>query len=485
MLSSSLALLLATTAVSATPRPRGAAADACTQIADAISSSSAIFYPGTEGYTDDIEHWATSSTQDATCSVEPGTAEDVAAILKVIGSTKTPFAVKGGGHATNQGFSSTTGVQIAMSRFKDIKLSDDKKTVDVGAGSIWDEVYLALNGTGVNAPGGRVPGVGVAGFSLGGGYTFQTSQYGLAIDNIASYELVLPNGTVTTVLPGDDLFFALRGAFNNYGIVTKFTFVTHPQTDVYGGLIQISGEYFDDVTKAIASFSNDNTDTKASILPAYQYSNGTSYSTITVYYDAPTAPDNAFFGLLDIPRTISDIKTRSYYDLLEAQLPIAPIAPGVTAKYASVNVLQYTPTLLETFKELAVSYGQDLAANDSTFLSSFYVEPFDESLFSHGTDSAYPPDRSRPLRPSNIFFSFADDSLYDFFHAKQNEAADKVRAAADAEGQNVGDAFQYSNYGLEEVTAEQLFGANVPRLQAIQAAVDPNGVMKLAGGYKV
>ena len=64
---------------------------------------------------------------------------------------------------------------------------------------------------------------------FGSGYTFQSSQYGPAIDNVASYELVLPNGTVTTVLPGDDLFFALRGAFNNYGIVTKFTFVTHPQ----------------------------------------------------------------------------------------------------------------------------------------------------------------------------------------------------------------------------------------------------------------
>ena len=81
MLSSSLAILLATTAVSATPRPRDATADACSQISDAISSSSAIFYPGSEGYTDDIEHWATSSTQNATCSVEPGTAEDVAAIV--------------------------------------------------------------------------------------------------------------------------------------------------------------------------------------------------------------------------------------------------------------------------------------------------------------------------------------------------------------------------------------------------------------------
>ena len=89
--------------------------------------------------------------------------------MKIVGSTKTPFAVKGGGHITNQGFSSTTGVQIAMSKFKDIVLSGDKTTVTVGAGNVWDDVYLTLNGTGVNAPGARVPGVGVPGFTLGGG----------------------------------------------------------------------------------------------------------------------------------------------------------------------------------------------------------------------------------------------------------------------------------------------------------------------------
>lgn len=97
-----------------------------------------------------------------------------------------------------------------------------------------------------------------------------------------------------------------------------------------------------------------NTDAKASILPTYQYSNGKAYSAITVFYDAPEAPSDAFFGLLDIPRTYSDISTRSYYSLLEAQTPIAPIAAGVTAKFASVNVLQYTPTLLETFRNLTI-----------------------------------------------------------------------------------------------------------------------------------
>ena len=43
------------------------------------------------------------------------------------------------------------------------------------------------------------------------GYSFKTSQYGLALDNIAGYELVLPNGTITSVTSKDkDLWFGLR-----------------------------------------------------------------------------------------------------------------------------------------------------------------------------------------------------------------------------------------------------------------------------------
>lgn len=94
-----------------------------------------------------------TSTEAAACSVEPGTAEDVGAIVSSaspcnlhlapihtisasrISCNEYPFRrkrlaqmsfgwqidvnhqVKGGGHASNPGFSSTTGVHIAMYRF--------------------------------------------------------------------------------------------------------------------------------------------------------------------------------------------------------------------------------------------------------------------------------------------------------------------------------------------------------------------------------
>lgn len=77
--------------------------------------------------------------------------------------------VKGGGHTGNPGFSSTPGVQIAMSRFSDVDYDPTAQTATIGAGLIWDDVYKKLEPHGVNVVGGRVSGVGVAGFTLGGG----------------------------------------------------------------------------------------------------------------------------------------------------------------------------------------------------------------------------------------------------------------------------------------------------------------------------
>ena len=56
-----------------------------------------------------------------------------------------------------------------MSRFSEVVYNAESSTVEVGAGLIWDEVYRELEQYGVNVVGGRVSGVGVAGFTLGGG----------------------------------------------------------------------------------------------------------------------------------------------------------------------------------------------------------------------------------------------------------------------------------------------------------------------------
>jgi hypothetical protein len=44
----------------------------------------------------------------------------------------------------NVGFSSTTGVQISMNRLSDVVYNSTANTIAIGAGAIWDDVYLGM-----------------------------------------------------------------------------------------------------------------------------------------------------------------------------------------------------------------------------------------------------------------------------------------------------------------------------------------------------
>ena len=102
---------------------------------------------------------------------------------------RVPFAIKGGGHSYNPGFSSTTGILIAMTRFREITYNANNQTVNLGAGLLWLDVYEALDAFNVTVVGGRVGNVGIAGLILGGGYGYKSNRYGLSIDNILEYEV--------------------------------------------------------------------------------------------------------------------------------------------------------------------------------------------------------------------------------------------------------------------------------------------------------
>ena len=123
----------------------------------------------------------------------------------------------------------------------------------------------------------------------------------------------------------------------------------------------------------------------------------------------------------------------------------------------------------------------DLDKNSSLQIA---IEPFDKGLFSHGTGSAYPPDRSQALFPSGITVQWSNASLDDKMAFALRNISDTVHAAAIADGQNVSHAAKYPNYALFGTPLEDMYGGNVARLRKIRAAVDPEDVMGLTGGWK-
>lgn len=457
----------------------------CNAIAEAISPASHVWYPLSFHYAKDIEHWAASSTDLAACSVEPGTAEDVGTILQILAASQTPFAVKGGGHATNPGFSSTPGVQIAMYRFSEVSYDAASQTVDVGAGLVWDDVYAALEPLGVNVVGGRVTGVGVAGFSLGGGYSWLTNERGLTVDNIVSYQLVLPNGTVTTVDENvPDLFFALKGGYNNFGIVTKFTLKAYPQGQVWGGLITYTADQLDKVNNATFVFSNTVTDPKAQIITTYNFLLGEPGVSQLLFYNAPTPPAGIFDDFLAIPHFTEDVSTRSFTSLVQSSPSNA--TAGTRAVFNTVSLLSYDEEVIKAVLNETIFWGARLSLATATFIS-YDVEPFMTTLFTKApaSSSAYPPSRARGLLPLNIYYAWLLPSSDELMRDAAVASAQQLTDVAIAQGQDIADAALYGNYAIDGTPLERLYGDNLDQLQATKQKYDPQNVMGLAGGWKL
>jgi hypothetical protein len=117
---------------------------------------------------------------------------------------------------------------------------------------------------------------------------------------------------------------------------------------------------------------------------------------------------------------------------------------------------------------------------------SYDVEPFVADIFSHSNiPSAYPPDRSHALFPTNIYFAWSSPSKDLEVAAALRQSTNVIRAAAIAEGQNITNVAVYGNYAFLGTPVESLYGANVQRLRSIRNQVDPHNVMALAGGFKI
>jgi len=71
---------------------------------------------------------------------------------------------------------------------------EETKVARIEAGSIWREVYEALEPFGVTAAGGRTSSVGVGGFLTGGGNTFYTARRRFGCDQGVNFEVVLADG---------------------------------------------------------------------------------------------------------------------------------------------------------------------------------------------------------------------------------------------------------------------------------------------------
>ncbi|OBT91776.1 hypothetical protein VE01_09363 [Pseudogymnoascus verrucosus] len=106
--------------------------------------------------------------------------------------------------------------------------------------------------------GGRDSSVGDGGLTLGGGISSFSARYGLAYDNVNNFQVVFADGSIHNVnlKTYPDLFQALKGGGNNFGIVTRFDLATYAQGDMWGGLVQYTENNLETFVDALSHFGD-------------------------------------------------------------------------------------------------------------------------------------------------------------------------------------------------------------------------------------
>ncbi|KAB2570331.1 putative fad binding domain-containing protein [Lasiodiplodia theobromae] len=210
-------------------------------------------------YTVEATHyWDMKANLKPLCIFQPTNADQVASSVTIFNKYQAHFAVRGGGHMNYAGSNNIDdGVLLALNGLDHLEILEDEGLVELGPGNRWENAYSALGAVGKYMIGGRLKSIGVPGLSLIGGVHYFANKYGYAMDNVMSYDVVLGNGTqvVANSTCNPDLFWALKGGANNFGVVTKFVSKTYDIPKISTTIQAFNESTVADFIKAVCAFA--------------------------------------------------------------------------------------------------------------------------------------------------------------------------------------------------------------------------------------
>ncbi|KZM26852.1 flavin adenine dinucleotide binding [Ascochyta rabiei] len=450
-----------------------------------------VFFDNSTTYTNFTNaYWSAQQAEvNPYCIVKPSNALQVSNIVLISRLTRCPFAVKGGGHAAFQGASSIDGgITVALENLNEIKVATDKKSVFVGPGNRWLGFYTELQKHGLAVVGGRVNDIGVPGLTLGGGISFFANIRGWACDNVESYELVTASGSIINVTQKSypDLYWALRGGGNNFGIVTKFQLHTFPMGKMWGGSKLVPSSDYEKALDATYKFGATGAanDTKGSQIISFGYQAGFGpLAQAFLTYAEPNENPAMFNDWKNISTIVDTTGIQTLPEL--TSLLSEGIPDGVRETYWDVSFKLDRSLLsfvVNTFNELLpdILDAKDLLPTISIQLITI---PQLQQMKKHGGNALGISPADGPLFMINLATMWtnpADDHRILKF---SNDIITKTKAEAVKKG--LDNDFIYMNYASPYQSVISSYGAkNQKRLRSVAKRFDPTGVFQeLQPGY--
>lgn len=189
-----------------------------------------VLLSGAGGYDQARAVWNARFDPHPAVMVRCGRVADVVACIEFARQHGLPVSVRGGGHSY-AGLSVGDGaLALDLSPISSVTVDMERRLATVGPGATWADFDRAAQAHGMATTGATVSGVGVAGYTLGGGTGYLARKLGLGLDNLVAAEVVVADGRVLRVNQEQhgDLFWAIRGGSGNFGVVTSLEFRLHP-----------------------------------------------------------------------------------------------------------------------------------------------------------------------------------------------------------------------------------------------------------------
>ncbi|KAF9872407.1 FAD binding domain-containing protein [Colletotrichum karsti] len=460
--------------------------------------SEQLYFQGNTEYTETLESYYDGAVQEVTprCIFKPETTEQVSAALKALsaeGGNCWTVAIRSGGHSPVPNNNAQNGVTIDLGRLDSVTYSEDAGVekghgiASIGSGARWGDVYTQLEKQGAMVTGGREGHVGVGGFLLGGGFSWQSGKYGMACDSVVRYEVVLANGTVVTATSTThhDLWKSLKGGLNNLGLVTRFDMQAFPAHDAYGGIMAFPYTQAAALFETFDAMIRNNPQNPAEhgfVSLSWSPASGSSAAFVLANVDG-VANSTSFAGLGDL-NPIIDTRARTPISGLVKQLEGGLGLYNVWFTSTFHSSLSMARKIIQVFDDLSADVKDTLNPTDQII---FLATPLPTNYAGHGenilglNEGAYEP--SMVIQAEALLSTPEHKQLL----TEKLEYALEHTLATWAAATHQRTRWKYLNYANPRQDVWWTIGENRFFLRRTAQMYDPTGFFqaRVSGGFKI
>jgi FAD/FMN-containing dehydrogenase len=374
-------------------------------------------------------------------------------------------AVRAGGHSVSGKSTCDGGLVIDLQQMQGVRVDPEARRAHLESGSLLGQLDHESAAFGLATTAGTFSDTGAAGLTLSGGFGRLGRRFGLACDNVASFDIVTADGHFLRASDDEniDLFWGLRGGGGNFGVVTSIEYRLHPvDPTILGGMIVWPFDQARDAARFYRDVAMDAPEV-VNLLPVLYWEKGTPYFGVEACWSGDHAEGEKWLKPLRAfgKPAMDDVGLMPYVKLQSSSDASAPHGIRAYAKNGFVGAL----------------------SNDDIdlMLDVFARTPGLYDMFCDHCGGAY----SRVSQDATAFprrdmaFILAIWSGWSTSDGIDEKVAQMRAAWRDLEPITKG---FYTNYvGPDTATAvyRENFGANFERLVALKAKYDPMNLFRL------